>query len=118
MHVGKRSRGSTCQCAFRVEAIFFHWGPGSQASAVRVVNETPEVVGVTGCEGQIHVLAIDYCFQLNGIWRYEIYEADVVEEARQMVRNERLNRANDRIDLAHKRVEKFDTTIKSNSYRE
>ena len=68
-----------------------------------MVDETPEIVGdVTGCEGEIHILVIDYCFPLNGIWRYESYKADAVVEARQMVRDERLNRANDQTDLAHK----------------
>ena len=68
-----------------------------------MVNETPEVVGsVAGCEGEIHILVTDYCFPLNSIWGYKSYKADAVEEARQMVRYERLNRANDRTDLARK----------------
>ena len=63
-----------------------NWGLGSEASAARVVDETPEVVGdVTGCEGEIHILVVDHCFALNGDWRCESYKADAVEEPRQMV---------------------------------
>jgi hypothetical protein len=75
---------------------------GFEVSAIRVLDETPGVIGdATGGEGEVGVLGIGCGTPLHGARRYKSYKADAVEEARQVARDERLNRRNDRAKLAH-----------------
>jgi 2-keto-3-deoxy-6-phosphogluconate aldolase len=74
-----------------------------EVNAVSALDETPGVTGdAIGGGGEVGVLCVGCGSPLHGVPWYKSYKTDAVEEeAREMVRDQRLKRRNDRAKSAH-----------------